>query len=479
MRNFIFTLVAAFMMVSPLTAQDLETGYFLGGNPFAFRLNPAFQSERNIVSIGLGMTGAGTWGNLGASTLLYPDGNNLYSFLNNHVAASDFLGKLHRNNYLDVDAQVNLLTVGFWSDRDFLTIDVNARTLNAVTLPYDFFRLLKGDKAVGSVFECGSTGFRSFTFAEAAFGWSRIFDNRFSVGARAKFIVGAGEMEMMLKKMQVTINEDSWTIRSHGQMVSSSPAVTFDHYADSDLLDLGSFRLDGDNISPSGWGGALDLGVSWNVTPLLTLSGAILDLGAICWERDSLYETPEDAYDWAPSEMSMDVYGYTDGMEELLEMVSGFFNWREVTGMGTAFELMPIRINVGAEYRIPFYDRLSVGALYEGRFVNCFARHTGRLSLNWNPLDFLSMSTSAALNGFGESLGFALNLHPPGVNLILGCDCLPFHVVDVSPLFEDLIPRQARWTVIPRDRMNMNLYVGINVAFGRSRLDHTKHYLLE
>ena len=34
-----------------LSAQDLESGYFLGGNPYAFRLNPAFQSERNIFSI--------------------------------------------------------------------------------------------------------------------------------------------------------------------------------------------------------------------------------------------------------------------------------------------------------------------------------------------------------------------------------------------------------------------------------------------
>ena len=59
----------AFGAASDLCAQDFETGYFLGGNPYAFRLNPAFQSERGIFSIGLGQTGVGTWRNLVAHLL--------------------------------------------------------------------------------------------------------------------------------------------------------------------------------------------------------------------------------------------------------------------------------------------------------------------------------------------------------------------------------------------------------------------------
>ena len=45
-------------------AQDLEMGYFLGGNPYAFRQNPAFQSERGLASIALWQTGFGAWSNL-------------------------------------------------------------------------------------------------------------------------------------------------------------------------------------------------------------------------------------------------------------------------------------------------------------------------------------------------------------------------------------------------------------------------------
>ena len=71
----IYSLLILLSFSFSLFAQDLETGYFLGGNPYAFRLNPAFQSERNILAIALGGHQVGVWSNLGVSTLLYPDAN--------------------------------------------------------------------------------------------------------------------------------------------------------------------------------------------------------------------------------------------------------------------------------------------------------------------------------------------------------------------------------------------------------------------
>ena len=130
---------------SGLSAQDLETGYFLGGNPYAFRLNPAFQSERNIFSIALGQTGLGTWSNLGFSTLLYPDASDgrLYTFMNDRVSTGEFLQKIKRNNRLDADIRVNLLTLGFWSGESFFTLDFNLRSLSALAVPYDVFSFWK------------------------------------------------------------------------------------------------------------------------------------------------------------------------------------------------------------------------------------------------------------------------------------------------------------------------------------------------
>ena len=476
-KHLVTLAVTALATFSTLSAQDLETGYFLGGNPFAFRLNPAFQSERNILSVGLGMTGTGISSNLGAGTLVYPMDGTLYLCLNDHVPADEFLGKLQRKNYLDLDAQVNLLTVGFWSGKDFFTVDFNVRSMEAVSLPHDFFRFLKGDKRAGDVFEIASTGIQAHNFAEAAFGWSHAF-GPLSIGARSKFLVGLLEADMMLDKMKVTVGEDSWSVESKGELNVSSPAVQTDVVKDTDLLNPNSFRVDWNKAGPAGWGGAVDLGIRYDVTPHLTLSAALLDLGMVRWNHETAYATPDKAYEWAPSadDVSSQTGSYGIEMSSLLDLAVDFVSWKKVADPHPTVEWLPFRVHAGAEFRMPFYDRLSVGALYQGRFVDSFARHTGRVSLNWNPVDFLSLSGSANLSNFGESLGFALSLHPNAVNLILGCDYIPVHVVSIAPLLDNPSPRLSRIAVIPRDRLNLNLYVGLNIAFGRSRLDHAKWF---
>lgn len=480
----VFALFLAGMLAigaSPgLFSQDFETGYFLGGNPYAFRLNPAFQSERSIVSIGLGQTGLGTWSNLGISTLLYPsaDGNSVYTFMNDKVSTAEFLKKIKSRNSVDLDANVNILTVGFWSNDSFFTIDFNVRSLNGVGVPYDLFRFLKDGTQTVSSFDFSGTGFRSKTFAEAAVGWSRRF-GPVSVGVRGKALVGLLEAEARMKDLHMTLNEDKWELRGQGELIASSPALRLPKDENGELY-LDDLEFDDGRIGPAGYGSAVDLGVSWDALPNLTVSAALLDFGAIRWNREIVGRTPETGYTWTPSEEPID--GSGDAMDKELEeagdALAGLFRFKDVSGAGNAaFEMLPFRVNLGAEFRMPFYERLSVGALYTGRGGSIYARHTGRFSLNFSPADWFSMSTGTTLNRLGESFGFALNLHPAGVNLMIGCDYIPFSVVSIAPLIEDIPAKYERYAVIPENRMNMNLYISLNLALGRRHLDHARRIL--
>ena len=456
-----------------LYSQDFETGYFLGGNSFAFRLNPAFQAERGIFSIGLGQPGVGTWSNLGLSTFLYPSDKSVYTFMNDRVSTSEFLGKIRQSNTLDVDANVNLLTLGFWSNETFVTLDFNVRSLNAVAAPYDFFRFLKeGTEKVNS-FDFSGFGLSSNTFAEAAFGWSRNF-GEFNIGFRLKGLIGLLEVEERMNNLHMTMNQEKWEVTGQGELVASSPALKVSHDANGDLS-LGSITLNKDKIAPSGYGGALDLGFSWNVIRDLTVSASVLDLGAVYWMRNLVAHTDESGYTWTPSETPIDPTGsdVQREMDKMEKALSGLFRFKDA-GTGTAVKMLPWRLNVGAEYRMPFYDRLSVGALYSGRMGDIFSRHTGRFSVNWNPADFFSLSTSTALSNIGESIGFAMNLHPGGINLMIGCDYIPFSVVNVSPIFNDIPAKYQKFAVVPANRMKMNLYVALHLAVGERRLDHTR-----
>lgn len=478
LKSFLLPALVLFAIAAPTAhSQELETGYFLGGNPYAFRMNPAFQSERNIFSVALGQTGLGAWSNLGVSTLFYPDANGqLYTFMNERVNAAEFLRKVGKNNRIDLDARVNVLTLGFWSDRRFFTIDLNVRSLNAVSAPYDLFSFWKEGTESKNSFDFSGTGFRSKNFVELAFGWSRNYDNVFNLGVRVKGLVGIVEAEILAEKLQLSMASDLWEIQAKSVLNASSPSLTYSR--DGDELNLESIMLDDRHYGPAGYGAALDIGASWNVLPYLTLSAAVLDLGPMRWNREISGVSPETAYAWAPSddEEGHTVLSWEDELDEASAALSGIFRFKDRSGSGAAFEMLPFRVNVGAEFRMPFYDRLSVGALYQGRGGNSFSRHTGRLSLNWSPLNFLSMSTSASLNKMGESLGFALNLHPAGINLMVGCDYFPFHFTSIAPMFDDLPDRYRSLAVLPRDQMKLNLYIGLNLALGWSRLDYKKEF---
>lgn len=478
------SLITATLLLLPsgLSAQDLETGYFLGGNPYAFRLNPAFQNERSIFSLALGQTGAGVWSNLGISSLLYPDANGyLYTFLSDRVDASSFMRKIGRYNRLNLDARVNLLTIGFWSSAHrYFTIDLNVRGLNAASIPYDVFSFWKEGAESRNSFDFSGMGFRAKEFVEAAVGWSKNYDNVFSVGFRVKALVGIGEAEVFAKNMKLTMGSDRWDIQAQSVFHASSPNFSYRLTEDGDL-DMESISFQEGNYGPAGYGGALDLGVSWNVLPYLTLSASVLDLGTVRWSRQVNGISPETTYSWVPSESgNAGEDDWEDQIDEAFSDLSEVLRFKDASSQGGAFEALPTQFLLGAEFRMPFYERLSIGALYSGRVGSSFARNSGRVSLNWNPLNFLSLSTGTTLSRLGESVGFAFCLHPAGINLLVGCDYIPFHCVNVSSWLDDLdLPeRFDRYAVVPRDQMKYNFYIGLNLAFGRRRLDHAKRFNL-
>ena len=483
MKNKYIYLIFILLTFVPagIRAQDLESGYFLGGNPYAFRLNPAFQSERNIFSLGLGQTGLGTWSNLGFSTLFYPDESDgqLYTFLNDRVDAVDFLRKIKDVNKLDLDARVNLLTIGFWAGPQFFTLDFNVRSLNALTVPYDIFSFLKEGTESRDRFDFSGLGIRSQTFAEAALGWSRNFDDLFSVRLRIKALVGALELNAVARNMKLAMSDNQWSVQAQSYLYGSSPSLTYS-CDENGYPDPASIGLSGDHWGPAGYGGALDLGFSWNVLPYLTLSASVLDLGAIRWNRELQFVSPESSYSWAPSESGdPDSGDWGSEFDEALNGLTGVLRFMDASGTGSATtEMLPFQVYLGAEFRMPFYDRLSLGALCSGRMGSGYGTQNARISLNWNPLDFLSMSTGTTLNRLGESFGFAFNLHPAGVNLMFGCDYIPIHGISLAPVLQDTdIPSFIRQhAILPRGQMKLNLYVGFNLAFGSARLDHTRRF---
>ena len=84
MKNKIFTLfAAAILSISAASAQALTGTYFLDNSLMKNRLNPAFTPRANYFGIpAISNFGVGMYGNVGASTFLYPKNGQLYTFPN-------------------------------------------------------------------------------------------------------------------------------------------------------------------------------------------------------------------------------------------------------------------------------------------------------------------------------------------------------------------------------------------------------------
>ena len=479
-KSILFAAVLVFLGLYQAKAQDFQTGYFLGGYQYAYRLNPAFQSERAFFSLGMGQSGITTQSSLGLDNFLFVKDGKTCLFLNDKVSSEEFLSKLStKENNLSLGINLNLLAIGFWVERNFFTLDVNIKSNNSITLPYDLFRFLKDGTSSGSSFDLSGTGLRSKNYMEAAIGWSRNWGNFISGGARLKTLVGLAEAQATMSKLSVVMNRDKWEVSAQGQLTGSSPALSVGTSPDG-FYDFKQINMDAANLGPAGMGGALDLGISVNIFSWLTASAAVLDLGAMLWTHEVNGRTPEASYSWQPSQsQSIDIMhsGESNPMQEELDKIKeafeNIYKFQPIGPADVAMEMLPWRLNLGLEVRLPVYQRLSLGALYSLRNGQGFNWNEGRISLNWNPLNFLSLSGSTTINEIFKSYGFAFNLHPGVVNLFFGCDVIPARVISVNSLSDNLsmIPSLVG---IPTGDLNVNGYFGLSINIGRRHTDYRK-----
>lgn len=477
--------IAALLLLSfgSVNAQDFQTGYFLGGYQYGYRLNPAFQSEHSHAALAIGQIGLSTNSNIGMDNFLYVKDGKTCLFLNDKVSSQEFLGRLNlQENSISSNLNLNIASAAFWIKRNFFNIDLSVKSVESVTLPYDLFRFLKDGATSGSSFNLAGTGVRSKNYIELALGWSHNWGDFISGGARLKTLVGIAELQASMSNLTLEMGKDKWTIDAQGALVGSSPMLSIG-VDDNGYYDYGKIGFNTGKIGPAGFGSAVDLGVSVNILPWITASLAILDLGFMVWNREITGVTPESAYTYEPSKnAAMDVTGgdtsTLDGeVKKLTSALENIYKFKPSGGQAKAeTEMLPFRMNVGAEFRLPWYDRLSLGLLYSMRAGQGFNWGEGRVSLNISPLDWLSISGSTAFNDFFRSFGFGLNLHPGVINFFVGADMIPATVIPLNQ-FSGSLSKLPNIMGIPSSKLNMNAYMGLTIAIGKRQVDYKKHII--
>lgn len=428
--------------------EPASSAYFLDGYAFRHEFNPSFASARNYFSIPvLSNINVGVSSNMGISTFLYPYNGGLTTFMNSSaVNTEEFLAKLNRNNNLNVGVSTNLLSMGFWGKKGgFTTVGMKIKVDASANLPYDLFDFMKNVGAK-SEYDISNLGLNFSSHLEIAVGHSRKIGDRLNVGAKIKFLVGLAAADLNIDRMKVTTSEDKWSISAVGgvRLYSGNGIVGIGSKENGELdfdsfsLDpIGAFRKNGVNGIVGGYGAALDLGASYEIIEGLTVSAAVLDLGFISWNNCINASTGDTSWEFAGFEdISLDEESENsigNQISEIGKQFEGLVKFYK-TSEGKANNMLACRVNAGVEYEMPFYRKLSVGALYSGRYRGAYSFNEGRLALTVSPTNWFSLSGSYGLSNAGSRFGGALNLHSSVFSLYLATDAIFWDVT--APLVE-------------------------------------------
>lgn len=447
-------------------AQTINSAYFTEDYKFRHMLNPAFGNEQNYVSIpALGNISVNTHGNFGYRDVImnnpmYPSlsDKKMTTFMNPYISAEDALsGFSTGNNRITGDVSLTILSAGFKAFGGYNTIEINSRTTTGVSLPYELFEFAKNTG--NHSYDIGDINAHAQSFAEIALGHSRQINDKLRLGAKLKVLVGLGRADVKMRNMKADLTaEDKWTIT--GEATADVSMKGFSYVSEEKEYNIegsGTYErvndVDLDGVGVGGFGMAIDLGGVYEINEDWTVSASVLDLGFISWTNDMLAENRSKSFVFNGFH---DVSVTSDRGEEIDtkvdrygDQLADFANLTDMGDKGGRSTGIGATINVGAEYTLPVYRKVSFGALCTSRINGAYSWTEGRLSANYAPLNWLDGGVSFAVNSFTTSMGWVLNLHPKGYNFFIGMD----HILGKTS--KEMIPLSS----------NASLTVGMNITW--------------
>lgn len=423
-------MAAMILLPTALRAQDLSSGYFVEDYTYRYQMNPAFGNSQNFISMpALGNLNVGLHGNLGISDVLYNVDGKTTTFMNPKLSSDEVLKNINDVNRIGTLDKIGILSAGFKAFGGYNTVSINAVADVSVKVPGEMFNLLKNGVA-NKTYDLGDLRASGVAYGEIAFGHSRQVMKGLRVGATLKFMLGGGYMDAHMRNANLVLGENEWTVTTDADLRSSVKGLTYKTKVNDRTGHRYVNGIDVDGTGLNGFGMSLDLGAVYE-TPVkgLTVSLALLDLGFISWNNDMLATTngektfTTDKYtfnadDDAPNSFSKE-------WDRLRDDFSAIYELDDMGDQGGRTSMPHATLNIGVQYALPMYNKLTFGLLNTTRLAGDFTTTDFRLSANIAPCRIFSGGVNLGVGTFGASFGWVANLHLTGFNFFLGMDRVP------------------------------------------------------
>ena len=423
-------------------AQTLNTAYFTDGYIMRHTMNPAYGGEQSYVSVpALGNINASVQGNFGVKDVIMknplygmPGEKRLTTFLNPNISIADAMsGFSSGQNKLIQDLNIAILSAGFKAFGGYNTVEINVKETSGVSLPYELMEFAKNIGNNNYAFDDIKVGGQAY--AEIAFGHSRKINEKLSIGAKAKVLLGIARADMEISGLTADLSSnEKWTLR--GQGVANVSMKGFKYLSEKKEYNVAGRPpyeqvndIDVDGAGIGGLGMAVDLGGVYKINDDWTVSAAVLDLGFISWSNNMEAVnngTPFEFNGFHDVAVSREDGGekLSDKTDKLGDQFTDFVHLKDNGDKGSRTATIGTTINLAGEYTLPVYRKVKFGILSSTRIRGEYSWTEGRLSANYSPLKWINGGVSVSVSSFATSMGWTLNIHPKGYNFFIGMDRL-------------------------------------------------------
>lgn len=466
-RKKLVCTVLILMTAFTATGQNMQSMYFLDNNVYGYRINPAIQSEMNFAGQIVNNIDLSAGSSLGLGNFFFKDSSGrIVSGFNRSLPSETFLAALKESNDMAAVENLSIISCGFWSEKDFFhNVEINVRGYGNASVPKDFFALLKDGKRAEPY---DLSGFRlsAQAYLEIAYGLSKSINDKITVGGRFKFL--SGMMNLLAETNNTRILMSGQDVMSNSDMAFRSATYLFDiptkqavQSSGNKVLDFSKSAPTNNIFKPAGFGAVVDLGTTYRVLDNLTLSLSVLDLGAVRWKQNITGKSSGNNVRQSGNLMNMSemktigdkIGGSLTNLGNIVEVEA-----TPVAGGSFSTEMLPVTINAGARYRMPFYDRLSAGMLGSFRTGRGTAYSEFRAGVSVTPVDRLSFNVNYGFSSYGRTFGTAMNFNLAFFHIHLGYEGYSGSVARFR--------NDCRTYNLPLGRYRYNVNLGLTIAFG-------------
>lgn len=420
--NKYFLSFMLFLAAVAASAQDLTTGYFNEYYIYRHDLNPAFSPNQTYVALpGISNSSISMNGNIGLKDVLFKKDGKMTTFMNGSVSPSEFLPNIKEESNIGQAAKIQLLGIGFKAIGGFNTIEVNVRENMGVTIPKSMFSMAK-EGIENKTYDLSGLNAHADAYVEMGIGHSHKIGEHWRVGAKMKALLGAANVDFVANKAEITLGKDSYDAIVDAELNASVKNLKYKHNEKSGNI-KGFDKVDG--VGSAGFGLSFDLGTEYKLDDNWSFSLAFLDLGFINWNcnHKGISNSTFRSNDYIFNVDDNASNNFDDTFDKMGDDLDELFQFQDKGDVGSYKTNLGATMNVGANWKASFYDKLSFGLLNTTRLGGKYKWTDFRLSANVHPVKWFSATASMSAGTYGFGFGWMLDLHTKrGIDFFVGMD---------------------------------------------------------